>query len=151
MSEVKTNVRTMADLIKADHEYDSKGGKVKFVDVEKKLKDQLPGELSIDQLKEAQSFLIDATAAHTLALGEIGLKELKAKDAPGKITASSRLGYSNIDSSFIKEMSGTAMGKPWRKLGKSSGSLVVGAGRRNTPFKEVQTFLEEQAEKVFSN
>lgn len=150
MSELKTVVRSMADRLKADYGFDAKSGKVQFKDVEQKLVEHLPEELSMDQLKVAQSYLIDATAAHTLALGEVGLSELKAKGAVNRITSSSRLGYSSLESSFTKEQSGEMQGKPWRKVGKSVGTLVVGTGRNNTSFKEVQRYLEEKAESVFS-
>ena len=150
MSELKTVVRSMADRLKADYGFDAKSGKVKFTDTEKKLIEDLPEDLTLAQLKTAQSYLIDATAAHTLALGEVGLTELKGKDSVNRITSSSKLGYSSLEASFTKEQTGEMQGKPWRKVGKSVGTLVVGTGRNNTSFKEVQTYLEEKAEAAFS-
>lgn len=151
MSELKSNIRKLADELKADYEFDSKSGKVKFADVEKKVVGNLPEDLTLNQIKEVQGFLIDTTAAQSLALGEIGLVELKKKGTPNRITASSNFGYSKMESTFHKEMSGNAAGKDWKKFGKTTANLVVGTGRRNAPFKDVQAHLAEKAESVFSN
>lgn len=151
MSEVKANVRTLADSLVSDYDFSADKGKVTFNGAEEKIKAALPEDMSMDVVQSVQGFLIDTAAAHALALGEVGLKELKKKGSINKITASTRVGYSAVDAAFHRELSGTTAGHDWSKKGKITSSLEIGTGRRNAPFKDVAHYLKEQAESVFSN
>lgn len=151
MSDIKSNVRALADGLKQGYEFNKTNGQVKFIDVDKKVSAVLPEGLTMDQITAAQAALIDVTAAHTLALGEVGQVELKGKGELNKITAKSNVGYSAVESSFWREQSGVTAGKPWRKVGKAVSDLTIGVGRKATPYKDVQRHLAETSEKIFSN
>src|SRR5690606_40307783 len=118
MSEVKQNVRSLADALVSDYEFNADKARVTFNGADEKIKAALPEDLTMDVVQSVQGFLIDATAAHALALGEVGLKELKKKGSINKITANTRLGYSAADATFYRELSGTTAGREWSKKGK---------------------------------
>lgn len=151
MSEVKESIRNLAKELVSDYEFSADKGKVTFNDVDDKFKAALPEGLTMDQVESVQGFLIDAAASHALALGEVGLKELKGKDSVNKIAANTRLGYSSMGATFHRELTGSMGGKDWSKKGKINSSLEIGVGRRAAPFKDVAHYLKEQAESVFSN
>lgn len=149
---IKSNIRTLADQLKDGYEFNKDKGQVTFTDVEKKVKEWLPEDgIDFKALQQAQETMIDITAAATLATGEIGQKELKGNKTLDKVTSTSKYAYSKVDSTFWREQSGTAMGKPWRKVGKAVGDLTVGVGRKSTPYKDVVRHLAETSESIFSN
>lgn len=148
---IKTNVDQLATALVSGYDFNKDTGVVKYQGVDEKVAAILPEGMSMEQLKSAQELLIDVTAAHTLATGRVGMIELKGKTELNKIQAKSNVGYSAIETSYWKEQTGTTAGKPWRKVGKATSDLVIGVGRKATPYKDVQRHLAEQAESVFSN
>ena len=149
--EIKSNVRAMADELVDGYEYNPDTGVVKFKDGDKAVAVVLPEGMSLEQVKDVQAALIDASAAHTLALGEVGQKVLKGQSEVNKITAKTTIGYSAVESTFWKEQSGVTAGKPWKKVGKATTDLTIGTGRKAAPYKDVVKYLAETSESVFAN
>lgn len=151
MSEIKANVLALGNALKDGYDFNKATGKVEFKDVDSKVTAILPEGMSMKQIQAAQELLIDVTAAHTLALGKVGEVELKANPELKKITAKSNVGYSAVESNYWASQEGVTAGKPWKKFGKGQSDLIIGVGRRATPYKDVQRHLAEAAEAIFSN
>lgn len=146
-------IRALATDLKEGHQFNKDTAKVVFTDADAKVQNHLTGDLSFEQLKTAQAVLLDITAAHTLAVGEVCEVELKAKTAPNRVTAKTQVGHSAVETSYVKEKTGISSinKQPWRKTGVATSSLVVGVGRKAAHYKDVQKHLAESAESVFSN
>lgn len=151
MSEIQSNIRSLANELKKDHEFNKDRNLVTFQDADKKITAALPDGLTMDNVKAAQGFLIDVTSAHTLALGEIGQSNTKKSgDLGARFSAKTKVGYSTVESSWTAKKEGNSMGKDWTKYGTAKADFVIGTGRQSTSFKDVVKHLAAQAEKTYS-
>lgn len=151
MSEIQANIRNLANELKKDHEFNKDRNLVTFQDADKKITAALPDGLTMDNVKSAQGFLIDVTAAHTLALGEVGQANTKkGGDLGQRITAKTKVGYSTVESSWTGKKEGVSLGKEWTKYGTAKADFTIGTGRQSTNYKDVVKSLAAQAEKAYS-
>lgn len=151
MSElISKEVRTLANAFKENHDYDNSKQRITFKDVEKVIKANSPEDWpDIKAMKASQEAMININAAHTLAVGELGQDLMKKDKNLQRVSAKTTVGYSSMDTRFDKHLEGTAMGKPWEKYGKAASSMIVGVGRKATPYKDVVAHLAETTEKMF--
>lgn len=149
--EIPSAVRALADDLKSKLTIDEATGVATIDGAEDIFARHLPASLTLDQVKDTQDHLLNFTAAQTLAQGEASL-DVMAKNSDLKVTTlKSNVGYSQVDSSFHREKSGTAMDKDWRKRGVASADFTLGTGRRKGGFKAVVDHLGEKADSVFAN
>lgn len=149
--ELNPLVRTIADELKAAASIDAASGVGAVDGFEDIVHKHLPASLSADGLKDAQGFLIDVTAAQTLAFGELSQNTMLANPELQRTTLRSKLGHSAIDTSYTREKSGTTNGVEWKKRGVAKSDLIIGTGRRNSNYKDVVGYLGDEADKVFGN
>ena len=149
--ELNPLVRTIADELKAAASVDAATGTGAVDGFEDIIHKHLPPSLSADGLKDAQGFLIDVTAAQTLAFGEVSQAAMQANPELSGTTLRTKLGHSAIDTSYTREKSGTTNNVEWKKHGVAKSDLIIGTGRRNSHYKDVVSYLGDEADKVFGN
>lgn len=147
--ELNPLVRTIADELKAITTIDVANGNGDMAGFDDVVLKHLPPSLSSDGLKEAQGFMIDVAAAQTLAFGEKSQEVMVENKELERTTLRTKLGHSAIDTSYTREKSGTTNGSEWKKQGVAKSDVIIGVGRRNSHYKDVVSYLGDEAAKVF--
>lgn len=147
--EIAANVRTLADAIKPTISYSADTGIGEAAGLEDVFAKHLPESINIETVKLVQESLLDLAAAQTLACAELS-QGIVTKDQPNT-SLKTKVGYSQLETSYIREKSGVAMGKPWQKFGVVDTDLTLGVGRKNGNYKAVVAYAGEEATKAFSN
>ena len=151
--DLNQQVRDIADALRPELVIDKATG-VASVD-EKKAEDVfakfLPAELTMDSVRAVQDYTLNIAAGVTLAHGEAQRDHLKENAELSSGSLKVKLGYSQIETSYERERSGVAMGKPWKKHGVTNTDVQLGTGRKNGDYKAVVKYLGEDAASVFAN
>lgn len=146
-------VREIADALRPELILDKATG-VATAD-EKKVEDVfakfLPAELTMDSVRAVQDYTLNIAAGVTLAHGEAQRDHLKEHADLSSGSLKVKLGHSSIETSYERERSGVAMGKPWKKQGIANTDVLLGTGRKNGDYKAVVKYLGEDAASVFAN
>jgi len=151
MSEISTKVRTLGTELRGVAVLNKETREIEFPGAEDIFTKHLKEGLTLDIVKDVQDELLDYAAAKTLAVGEFSNEHAaKDKELHGT-TSKTKIGYSQFESSWDRERSGTAMGKPWKKFGVTSTDVTLGTGRKNGQYKTVVSYVGEEAAKVFAN
>lgn len=149
--EITSKVRNLANDLKAAAELNKDTREVVFAGEEDIFTKHLKEGVTLDVVKDVQDELLDFAAARTLAHGEFSNEQGKADKELTQTTSKGKIGYSQFDSSWDRERSGTAMGKPWKKNGVTATDLTLGAGRKSGQYKAAVAFVGEQAASIFAN
>lgn len=147
--ELNPLVRTIADELKAVTNIDAASGNGDIPGFDDIVLKHLPPSLSADGLKDAQGFMIDVASAQTLAFGEKSQEVMVAHKDLQRTTLRTKLGHSAIDTSYTREKSGTTNNVEWKKNGVAKSDVIIGVGRRNSNYKDVVSYLGDEAAKVF--
>lgn len=144
---IKPIVRELADLLKEGATIDESNN-VKYVNEEAKFEAKLG---PIAELEKAQDHLLDFAAAKTLATGELGQDHMVRNKDVSRVTSRTNIGRGRIDTSYDREVSGTAAGQSWTKRGRALTDIKLGTGQSTRPYRDVLAHLNAEADKVFSN
>ena len=149
MSTVELNpqVRELADKLKANHAM-GEDKRIEYKDADKLFAENL---MSLDDLVKAQSSLLTMGAALTLATGELGQADMIKNKDVNRVSSRAQIGHSRIETTYDRQVSGTAAGKPWVKNGRASTDIVIGTGTSTRAYRDVVSHLASEADKVFSN
>lgn len=139
-------VKTLAQLLEESHTT-SEDNRIEFPNTDKLYEEHIG---PLDELKKHQAGLLEFAAAQTLATGNIGQRKMVEDKTIGRISSRSQVGHSRIDTTYDREVTGTAAGKPWRKLGRAATDVTVGTGATTRAYRDVVAHLAEQGESVFN-
>ncbi len=153
MSDIKPEVRELADKIKAQFAIDKKTGI--GTPVEKLYEAVLPENVTEEQVVRIRNHDTNFVAATNLAFGEESIPVLKKnKEIDSTNIHVDMLGKSHVAVEFNRKQSFPNMkekgGDPIVKYGTVSIEVHHAAGHNAGELKKVKNFLKEEAEKALS-
>lgn len=148
---IDAKVRTIAEELKGIAELDTSTGLIKYQGAEDIFVKHLREGLTLDIVKQAQEETLVYAAAQTLATGELSNQPMKDNTGLTRTHAKETVGFARIDTVYDRKRSGSVKGTPWVKHGVADTDVILGVGRKATQYKDVVTYLGQQADAVFGD
>lgn len=112
---------------------------------------QLPEGVDLKTVKAVQEAGIDFAVGQAKAMADASLNLMKAEKSLERTSLRTTVGFQRFDTTYQKERSGVAMGKPWQKFGTVTSDVVLGVGSKKRDLNRVIEYSASAAEAVFKS